>query len=429
MQKPILLCLSVLILLFCTSCSQKQDLQAFLNNIQGAKIEHIEYDDSTRETYKIMFRQRIDRFGKDTATFLQKIFLSHLDFSKPVVIVTEGYNIKENRISEPAKILDANQIIIEHRYFGESVPDSLNWKFLNIKQAAEDDHVIVQLFKELYKTKWVSTGISKGGQTALFYKYYYPNDVDATIAYVAPIVFDRKDSRIFTFLSQVGSDSCRQKVINFQKLLLKNKKELLPIFEKYAKENDMTFKLGYESAFEYCVLEFSFSFWQWGDLDCDSIPTSSKDLNLVFKAFSDVGFSFFSEEEINEIRPFYYQALTELGFYYYDIKPFGKLIEKVKDPNFYFAFPKGADTTYNFKIMKDVNIFLQTQGNNIIYIYGEYDPWSAPAVQLIPGKTKALKMLKKSGNHRTRIKSFDDDDREKIYKKLEEWLNCKIKKL
>lgn len=76
--------------------------------------------------------------------------------------------------------------------------------------------------------------------------------------------------------------------------------------------------------------------------------------------------------------------------------------------------------------MRAVNNFLQTNGNNIIYIYGEYDPWSASAVQLISDKTNALKMVKAGGNHRTRIKSFDDKEKEKIYGKLEDWLDVKI---
>ena len=39
-------------------------------------------------------------------------------------------------------LLDANQIMVEHRYFGKSVPDSLDWNYLNIKQSAADHHRI-----------------------------------------------------------------------------------------------------------------------------------------------------------------------------------------------------------------------------------------------------------------------------------------------
>ncbi|MFX8766579.1 hypothetical protein ABTM49_20540, partial [Acinetobacter baumannii] len=67
------------------------------------------------------------------------------------------------------------------------MPNPVDWKQLTIKNAADDLHAIVSSLKRLYKGKWVATGASKGGQTSLFYKCYYPTDVDATVAYVAPI--------------------------------------------------------------------------------------------------------------------------------------------------------------------------------------------------------------------------------------------------
>jgi len=408
------------------SCKKEQSLQAFLETLPNVTVEEIDSLEGFQKCYKIMLRQKVDHFGDDTATFLQKIYLSHFDISRPTVIVTEGYSANKNYISELSKLLNANQIIIEHRYFNDSKPANLNWKYLNIKQAAEDHHVITSLFKNFYHGKWLSTGISKGGQTCLYYKYFYPNDVDVTVPYVAPINFDKQEPRVFSFLKSVGPDSCREKVFRFQKLLLENKTGLLPLFEQYAKDNGLTFKMGYEAAFEYCVLEFSFAFWQWGDLACADIPENADDIQKVFRAFETVGFDFFSEEGIEPIRPFFYQALTEIGFYTYDIEPFGDLIQVVKHPNFNFTLPEGADSSYNYESMRKVNEFLQTSGNNILYIYGEYDPWSASAVQLISGKTNALKMVKASGNHKTRIKSFGETEKKLIYDKLEEWLELKI---
>jgi len=428
MKKSYLILLSLLITVT-FSCKKAQNLDEFLANLPNASIEEMDSLEGYSKCYKIMLRQKMDHFGDDTTTFLQKIYLSHADFTKPVVMVTEGYSAWRNYQSEPAKLLGANQIIIEHRYFNESVPDSINWQHLNIKQTAEDHHIINQLFREIYKNKWVSTGISKGGQTTLYYKYFYPNDVDVAIPYVAPINLSKEEPRIFDFLANVDSEECRNKVFEFQKLLLENREKLLPMFEQYAKDNEMTFKMGYKAAFEYCVLEFSFAFWQWADLKCEEIPANAENIDEVFNAFEKVGFSFFSEEGTDPIRPFFYQALTEIGFYTYDIEPFGELIQAVKSPNFYFTMPEGVDTTYNYQSMKNVNDFLQTKGNNIIYIYGEYDPWSASAVQLIEGKTNALKMVKKGGSHKTRIKSFDEAEQQIIYTKIEELLEIKIEKV
>ena len=66
-------------------------------------------------------------------------------------------------------------------FFGKSIPDSMKWEYLTVEQAAADLHTINQLFRKIYKGKWISTGISKGGQTTLYFKYFYPEDVDIAI--------------------------------------------------------------------------------------------------------------------------------------------------------------------------------------------------------------------------------------------------------
>ena len=101
---------------------------------------------------------------------------------------------------------------MEHRYFGESMPDSLNYNYLNLKQATADLHHIRQLFGQIYTGKWVSTGVSKGGATTIFYRYFYPEDVDASVPYVAPVNREQEDQRLYRFLDTIGTDQCREKI-------------------------------------------------------------------------------------------------------------------------------------------------------------------------------------------------------------------------
>lgn len=63
-----------------------------------------------------------------------------------MVIELDGYAVN-NRTAELSKILNCNQIMVEHRYFGESVPAPFDWKYLTIKQAADDHHRIIEMFK------------------------------------------------------------------------------------------------------------------------------------------------------------------------------------------------------------------------------------------------------------------------------------------
>ena len=89
---------------------------------------------------------------------------------------------------------------------------------------------------------------------------------------------------------------------------------------------------------------------------------------------------------------------------------------------FDFAMPKGYENTpFNTKQMQDINQWLQTDAENILFIYGGLDPWSATAVDL-KKNTKCLKYVKGDMDHKCRIASFEILTREAIVKHLKAWL-------
>ena len=63
----------------------------------------------------------------------------------PMVLMTAGYanNWGDYRV-ELTQLLEANQLVVEHRFFGNSRPYPLDWSLLDIRQAAADHHRIVQ---------------------------------------------------------------------------------------------------------------------------------------------------------------------------------------------------------------------------------------------------------------------------------------------
>ena len=374
----------------------------------------------------LTFTQPIDHNNPDIGTFQQQVHLLHKDFSKPVVFWIEGYASRGNNEQEITKLLDANQIMVEHRYFGESVPDSIDWNYLDIKQSADDHHRIVEAFKKIYSGKWVNSGISKGGQTTMYHRRFYPDDVDASVCYVAPLNFSDEEPRVYTFLDNVGEKECRDKILNFQKTVLKKKEELLPLFEEYVEDKEYTFVMGIDSAYEYCVLEYPFSFWQWHDLECSDIPDSKADNDDLVDHLVEGSDAYFFSDKANEyFQSFFYQALTQTGFYNYDTKLLDGYLKKVTKPQFTMALPEGVKVSFDPEPMQDINNWILNHGNNMIYIYGEIDPWSASAVELT-GNTNALKMVHKGGDHRTRIKSFPDEEKDKIIDMLEKWLEVPL---
>lgn len=280
----------------------------------------VEVDSFFTEKYVLQFEQAVDHKNPEGKKFRQRVYLSHLDLDAPVLFITEGYAAKyaanPKYVNELAPILNANQICVEHRYFGTSVPEPLDWKYLTVENAADDHHHIIEVLKNIYDQKWISTGISKGGQTAIYHRYFYPDDVDISVPYVAPLNFSIEDQRVYMFLDSVGTKECRERIFNFQKELLSNKTTYLPEFKKLAEKKELTYRMGLEKAYELTVFEYSFAFWQWGRFSCDQIPDSyNNPVKIIEHLDAVAGIDWISNQGIEALFPFFYQALREIGFY------------------------------------------------------------------------------------------------------------------
>ena len=112
-------------------------------------------------------------------------------------------------------------IFVEYRYFLESTPEPKDWQYLTAENSADDLHAITTAFKNIYPGKWIATGISKGGQTTLLYRTFYPDDVDISVPYVAPLCYGVEDGRHEPFLHKVSTPENRKIIEDFQLEVLK----------------------------------------------------------------------------------------------------------------------------------------------------------------------------------------------------------------
>jgi hypothetical protein len=75
--------------------------------------------------------------------------------------------------------------------------------------------------------------------------------------------------------------------------------------------------------------------------------------------------------------------------------------------------------------MKKLNDFIQNEAETMLFIYGEYDTWSATAVEL--SEAAMARGLKKfvnpGGHHSTRIRNFDAETKAEILKIVEGWIS------
>ena len=375
--------------------------------------------------FEIEITQPIDHENPSAGTFQQHGFLLHADASAPMVLVVTGYEARTNFAGEAAQILSANQIYVSHRYMGESRPNSVDWEHLTVAQAAADHHQIVEIFKQIYGGPWVSYGASKGGQAALIHRRFYPDDVEATIARVAPIVFGVEDPRFDEFLTEtVATEACREKYRQFQIRCLDSRDNLMPYLQDRVDNGIYTYSMSLDSAFEYSVLEYPFAFFQAGSGDCEDIPDSDATYQEMFTALmSESGIEIFSDELSEYYAPVFYQIYTELGYYRLIDDHLKDHLEVLGDPSYSRFAPRNIELTFHPDVVPDIAQWLQTQGHKIIYLYGAVDPWTAAAIEL-DGEVDALKIVEPDANHSVRIATLRNPN--PVYVKLEEWLGIEI---
>ncbi len=382
------------------------------------------------ERYVVKIKQPLDHKDLSKGEFTQRFVVSNVDDDEPVVLVTEGYGgayaLSPNYRDEISTKLNANQVFVEHRFFLESTPEPCDWKYMTGENAANDLHRITTILKKYYTDKWISTGISKGGQNTMIYRTFFPDDVDISVPYVGPVCFGVEDGRHEPFLEKCGTPEDRAKILAFQREVLTRKDKLVPMLKALAVEKKWDFRvMTLEEVLDYCVLEYSFSFWQWGSKS-SSIPSvevaSDKEIfdHLMARASAD----YFGNISI---QPFFVQAATDLGYYGYDIKPFEDLLT-IKSAKGYLDWiftPKEAkNIKFDKSLHKKIYKFLKKNDPKMIFIYGEFDPWTAaaPADYLFDGKKNMVKYIEQNGSHSARIGSMTKETQEEIWNKINTWL-------
>lgn len=407
---------------------KETDLYKKIKAIPEVKeIKATRYDTTFfKEGYEIMFEQPVNHEKPDGEKFQQRMFLLHRDYNRPVDLETEGYSAGGARMTELNRILEGNILVVEHRYFGKSVPKVMDWEQLTIKNSADDLHNIVTAMKKIYAGKWISSGASKGGQTTLFFKTFYPNDVDASVPFVAPINLAAEDPRIYIFLKNAGDENSRKRMRDYQIALLKREDEILPLVKERTDKKKMVFSMGLAAAYEYAVLEYEFAFWQYGAVKPADIPSPDAPVkDLLDHLDKTNAIYYYSDNGIKQFEPFIYQAFTEIGYYNYDITDLKPYLKAVKNPTNTVLAPKGVKLVFNPATLQKVYNFIQYEGNNIAYIYGELDTWSSTAVQLI-GRTNAIKLVNKGGYHGSRIRDLSPEQQDLFYSSMEKWLDMKL---
>lgn len=405
-----------------------RDILERLNSIPGMTATEQTTDLPGYRFFYLEFDQPADHANPGGQRFLQRMTLLHRDETAPMVLHASGYYVSpEDRRAELTRLLSGNQLSVEHRFFEPSRPEPADWAHLTIEQSADDFHRIVVALKPIYGAKWINTGASKGGMTSVYFRRFHPDDVDATVAYVAPMSTAGPDPRYGPFIAMGSDASCRQALFDLQRAVLLQRDELTMMAAVDAMSTGNSYDiLGIDKAFEHAVLEMPFYFWQYWDASICSLvpgPGATASENYMFlDAISSV--ANIADATVIYYLPYFYQAGTQLGFPGFPEAGVADLL-LFPGTDVPQSYVPGMPISYDPAAMADVGDWLATDGERIIFLYGENDPWSAAMFELGNAFDSYIFVVP-AGNHGSNLLDLPEPDRTAAVERIEAWIGVDI---
>ncbi|HSR98845.1 MAG TPA: S28 family serine protease [Kofleriaceae bacterium] len=395
-----------------------------LRLLPGVTVEEAPTNQPGLHYYILHFTQPIDHQDPSLGSFQQQVALLHRDdrAKAPMIIYTSGYD--ESTGDDPVeltRLLDANQVSIEHRFFGTSRPEPADWTKLTIEQMAADEHAIIEALHTIYAGAFITTGGSKGGMTAVFHRRFYPDDVDGTVAYVAPISFGAPDTvRYSGVLDAIGPAPCREAVRAAATRMLSARREAMYLHAEDQTQHRYT-RIALGAAVESAIVNLEWTFWQYAGVDrCGDVPkadATDEQLFAFLDQFSPV--SDHDDDKIAEFEPYYYQSYNQLGFPDAGATYLAPFLYYSED-EYAGELPTPEEPEYDSDSMRDIDFFVENHSSRLLFIYGQWDPWTGG--EFLIGKSKDSAVLyQQKGTHMARIAFLDFGDQEIALTKLEAW--------
>lgn len=377
--------------------------------------------------YLLRIKQPVDHFHPDGPTFSQRVLLTVRDESAPMVMVTTGYELF-GYFAELTNEFATNQLEIEHRFFADSTPSPVDYSTLTIMQSAWDSHRIVETLRPLFTAKWITTGASKGGMTALYHRRFFPCDVDATAPYVTPLSLGTQDARYGPWLAQLGGaqwENCRLTFEDLEVGLIGRRAELAPNLNgTYSlvgnKENALWELTGsaYWGIFQYgeqADTERGCPAWEplRGSPDFDDYVTQY--------AQSGEGYS---DETLRSytLDAYSYQTQNELGSpggNRAHLAQFGP-IPQLPDMGALILGDAPAPE-FERRAMPDVQRWLKAHGERFVFVYGGFDPWTGGRVDS-DGAQDAFNYVVEGGSHGSELSQLPAAQQDEAFGRLSTWL-------
>lgn len=259
--------------------------------------------------------------------------------------------------------------------------------------------------------------------TSVFHRRFFPSDVDATVAYVAPISYADPDPRYIPFLDQIGEPACRNAIRAVQKKALEQFDQLLPLAQSEMGAYTFARTGGLASSFEKSIVQLEWGYWQYRGADqCAPFltpPTDVAGLYNLIAGYAGVGIP---DIAFDESMAYYYQSETQLGKQAFATAHLGTLLKH--QSTLIDWSPAGTNPVHDPSAMRDIQSWVKTQASQVLFIYGESDPWTGGAYE-IGALPEVVKLVAPKQPHGAMLKSLTVADRDIAVRKIEQWIGAR----
>lgn len=426
-----ILWLTLMLVLAVSGCRKiegawEEDIARKLSELPGVVSVTREESPDFDARFKVFFEQPVDHDNPGAGTFRQLVYVCIDDPAAINVLITEGYYAFDAKSPhELTQMFNANQIVVEHRHYGESTINDPTFQYASAEESCDDLHAVVTELKEILTGKWISTGTSKSGLTCNMYRAYYPDDVDVTVPYGSPFCQSRYDDRVAEALkTTIGTPEARAKVTEYQREVLSRRDAMAQRWESTATEQGIELSLPAEKMIDLNIMDLKIGFWAYG-YDVNEIPESSASDDDIFNYMVSLSGPD-SWDQGNDVNKYYTEAYKELGHYAMPTDGLEDLLTIddyiLQDFLKYAYVPNGVPDTFSTEMHQKLDAFLKQTDAEYIFIYGGWDPWCHVGIGPEYVRDNIHRYVLPTGVHRTKIADFDAATQAEIKALLNDWL-------
>ncbi len=350
-------------------------------------------------------------------------------FDGPVVLETLGYDLGSfgdvlDSRHELELLLGGMVVTLEHRYFGNSWPDTDDMHPLSSSQAAADANRLIALLRpNLLPGPWVATGASKGGMTATQLHYFFPDAVDAVVAYVAPFQRGAVDERAAPWFTGIGDAACRSAVANFADAALDYTHEVGGHYSRLAGEETTD---AARATYAHGVLHWEWGIWQYrsyyGCDDVEPFASAEEAIAWVRPAYNRIEAPFNGADAFYTRFGYDWQALREHGLPgAASTRGLGRIPWVREPPELGASNVQSPD--FDPSLQDHLAWWFEHSARNILAVYGEWDPWTYAAIPEVPG---VHTIMVPERDHGANLFDLDGDTRQEPLDLLREWMGLPL---